>query len=197
MNTNYPGVFLKDTPPCDSTARTSDPCVPQKGTTEELVLPALIRTRAARVGLIVVALGAVAAAPLAVAGAPPAGAVTIAGANTLSDEVSVDWAGKHHPKRTTDVHLLAWNDFHGNLEPAALTQYGQFAGGAAYLATAVHDQQRQYGARQAPLMAGDNIGARPLVNGLFKEEPASFLVFLLFVVFVSVGFLVFVLGLVV
>jgi len=82
--------------------------------TEELVIPALIRSRATRVGLIVVALGAVAAAPLAVTGAPPAGAVTIAGANTLSDKVSVDWAGKHHPQRTTDVHLLAWNDFHGN-----------------------------------------------------------------------------------
>jgi 5'-nucleotidase len=151
------------------------------------VLPALIRTRAARVGLIVVALGAVAAAPLAVTGAPPAGAVTIAGANTLSDKVSVDWAGKHHPERTTDVHLLAWNDFHGNLEPAALTQYGQFAGGAAYLAKAVHDKQQEYGARQASVMAGDNIGASPLVNGLFKEEPATIMANLMNVDFASVG----------
>jgi 5'-nucleotidase len=154
---------------------------------EELVIPALIRSRATRVGLIVVALGAVAAAPLAVTGAPPAGAVTIAGANTLSDKVSVDWAGKHHPQRTTDVHLLAWNDFHGNLEPAALTQYGKFAGGAAYLAKAVHDKQKQYGARQATLMAGDNIGASPLVNGLFKEEPATIMANLMNVDFSSVG----------
>jgi 5'-nucleotidase len=151
------------------------------------VIPAFIRSRAGRVGLIVVALGAVAAAPLAVTGAPPAGAVTIAGANTLSDKVSVDWAGKHHPKRTTDVHLLAWNDFHGNLEPAALTQYGQFAGGAAYLAKAVHDKQDQYGARQATVMAGDNIGASPLVNGLFKEEPATIMANLMNVDFASVG----------
>ena len=155
--------------------------------TEELVIPALIRSRATRVGLIVVALGAVAAAPLAVTGAPPAGAVTIAGANTLSDKVSVDWAGKHHPQRTTDVHLLAWNDFHGNLEPAALTQYGKFAGGAAYLAKAVHDKQKQYGARQATVMAGDNIGASPLVNGLFKEEPATIMANLMNVDFASVG----------
>jgi 5'-nucleotidase len=151
------------------------------------VFPALIRTRAARVGLIAVALGAVTAAPLAVTGAPPAGAVTIAGANTLSDKVSVDWAGKHHPTRTTDIHLLAWNDFHGNLEPAALTQYGQFAGGAAYLAKAVHDKQQEYGARQATLMAGDNIGASPLANGLFKEEPATIMANLMNVDFASVG----------
>src|SRR4051812_28788273 len=103
------------------------------------VIPALLRSRDTRVGLIVVALGAVAAAPLAVSGAPPAGAVTIAGANTLSDKVSVDWSGQHRPARTTDVHLLAWNDFHGNLEPAGLNIYGKFAGGAAYLAKAVLD----------------------------------------------------------
>ncbi|HZE33985.1 MAG TPA: bifunctional metallophosphatase/5'-nucleotidase [Actinoallomurus sp.] len=151
------------------------------------MIPALIRSRATRVGLIVVALGAVAAAPLAVTGAPPAGAVTIAGANTLSDKVSVDWAGKHHPQKTTGVHLLAWNDFHGNLEPAALTQYGKFAGGAAYLAKAVHDKQKQYGARQATVMAGDNIGASPLVNGLFKEEPATITANLMNVDFASVG----------
>jgi 5'-nucleotidase len=151
------------------------------------VIPAVIRSRAARVGLIVAALGAVAAAPLAVTGAPPAGAVTIAGANTLSDKVSVDWAGNHRPEKTTDVHLIAWNDFHGNLEPAGLTQYGQFAGGAAYLAKAVHDKQQQYGARQATVMAGDNIGASPLVNGLFKEEPATIMANMMNVDFASVG----------
>jgi 5'-nucleotidase len=157
------------------------------GFPEELVIPALLRSRAARIGLIAVALGAVAAAPLAVTGEPKAGAVTIAGATTLSDKVSVDWSGGHHPKRTTDVHLLAWNDFHGNLEPAGLTQYGKFAGGAAYLAKAVLDRQKQYGARQATVMAGDNIGASPLVNGLFKEEPATIMANLMNVDFSSVG----------
>lgn len=151
------------------------------------MIPRLIRSRAARAGLIAVALGAVAAAPLAVTGGPPAGAVTIAGANTLSDKVSVDWAGGHRPKKTTDVHLIAWNDFHGNLEPTGLTQYGQFAGGAAYLAKSVHDLQHKYGARQATIMAGDNIGASPLVNGLFKEEPATIMANLMNVDFASVG----------
>lgn len=149
------------------------------------MIPAVIRSRAARAGLIVVALGAVAAAPLAVTGAPPAGAVTIAGANTLSDKVSVNWAGTH--QKTTDVHLIAWNDFHGNLEPAGLTQYGQFAGGAAYLAKAVHDKQKAYGARQATIMAGDNIGASPLVNGLFQNEPATIVANMMNVDFSSVG----------
>jgi 5'-nucleotidase len=135
----------------------------------------------------VVALGAVAAAPLAVTGAPPAGAVTIAGANTLSDKVSVDWAGDHRPHRTTDVHLLAWNDFHGNLQPAGLTMYGRYAGGAAFLAKAVRDRQKQYGRRQATVVDGDNIGASPLVNGLFNEEPATIVANLMNVDYASVG----------
>ncbi len=151
------------------------------------MLPALLRSRAARAGLMVVALGAVAAAPLAVTGTPPAGAVTIAGANTLSDKVTVDWAGQNRPKQTTDVHLLAWNDFHGNLEPAGLTMYGKYAGGAAYLAKAVLDKQKQYGRREATVMAGDNVGASPLANGLFHEEPATIAANLMNVDFASVG----------
>ncbi len=151
------------------------------------MIPALLRSRAARAGLIVVALGAVAAAPLAVTGTPPAGAVTIAGANTLSDKVSVDWSGNHHPKRTTDVHLLAWNDFHGNLEPQSLNIYGKFAGGAAYLAKQVLAKQKQYGSRQATLMAGDNIGASPLADGLFNGEPATQVANLMHVDYASVG----------
>ena len=69
--------------------------------------------------------------------------------------------------RTTDVHLLAWNDFHGNLEAGAgLNIYGQFAGGAAWLAKAVQDKQAPYGDKQISVIAGDNIGASPLVDGL-------------------------------
>ncbi|MGH3388220.1 MAG: bifunctional metallophosphatase/5'-nucleotidase [Actinomadura sp.] len=149
--------------------------------------PALLRSRAARAGLIALALGAVAIAPLAVPGAPPAGAVTIAGARTLSDKVAVDWAGQTKPQRTTDVHLLAWNDFHGNLEPAGLNIYGKFAGGAAFLAKAVRDRQQQYGHRQATVLAGDNIGASPLVNGLFNEEPSTIVSNFMNVDFASVG----------
>src|SRR6478609_8566520 len=75
------------------------------------------------------------------------------------------------PPRTTDVHVLAYNDFHGNLDPTTLNIYGQFAGGAAWLARAIEDKQALYGDHALTVMAGDNIGASPLVDGLFFGEP--------------------------
>ena len=56
---------------------------------------------------------------------------------------------------------------------AGINIYGKFAGGAAYLAKAVKDRQATYGDRQATVFAGDNIGASPLANGLFFEEPIT------------------------
>jgi 5'-nucleotidase len=148
--------------------------------------PTLLRTRAVRAGLMLTGLCAVIAAPLAVVSAGPANAVTIAGASTLSDQVSVDW-DHGHKDRTTDLHVLAWNDFHGNLEPAGLNIYGHFAGGAAYLAKLVKARQQQYGHRQATVLAGDNIGASPLADGLFLGEPATIVTNLMNVDFSSVG----------
>jgi 5'-nucleotidase len=150
------------------------------------MIPGFLQRRLVRGGLVLTGLAAVIAAPLAVVGAPPAAAVTIAGAETLSDTVSVDWDHGHQP-RTTDLHVLAWNDFHGNLEPAGLNIYGKFAGGAAYLAKLVHDRQAQYRGRQATVLAGDNIGASPLANGLVNEEPATIVTNLMNVNFSSVG----------
>jgi 5'-nucleotidase len=98
--------------------------------------------------------------------------VVVAGARSLSDQVTVRFS-KPDRRRTTDVHLLAFNDLHGNLEAGGLNIYGKFAGGAAYLAKAVKDRQAQYGHRQATVLAGDNIGASPLANGLFFEEPIT------------------------
>ncbi len=146
----------------------------------------LLRVRAIRAGLIVTGLAVVLTAPLAVVGAGPAGAVTIGGARTLSDQVSVTWDGSK-PVHTTDLHVLAWNDFHGNLAPGGLNIYGHFAGGAAYLAKAAHDKQAAYGRRQVTVLAGDNIGASPLANGLFHEEPATIVSNLMDVDFSSVG----------
>jgi 5'-nucleotidase len=151
------------------------------------VPPAFLRSRAARAGMIITALGAVVAAPLAVTKAPSADAVTIAGAQTLSDKVAVSWAGKTKPSKTTAIHLLGWNDFHGNLEPAALNIYGKFAGGGAYLAKAVLDKQKLYAGHVATVMAGDNIGASPLADGLFKGEPATIAGNFMNVDFASVG----------
>ena len=132
-----------------------------------------IRNRRTVVGLLAVAaVGTALLAPLATS-TGPAGAVTIDGARSLADTVEVRFEVASQGS-TTDVHLLAWNDFHGNLEAGAgLNIYGQFAGGAAWLAKAVHDKQEQYGRQQISVIAGDNIGASPLVDGLFFGEPST------------------------
>src|SRR5262245_12082197 len=131
------------------------------------------------------AVGVVLAAPLASPNKASAN-VVIAGARSLSDQVVVRYA-KANEVRTTDVHLLAFNDLHGNLEAAGNNIYGHFAGGAAYLAKMVKDRQALYGALEATVFAGDNIGASPLANGLFHEEPITIASNLMNVDFASVG----------
>jgi 5'-nucleotidase len=68
-------------------------------------------------------------------------------------------------QRTTDVHLLAFNDLHGNLEAAGLNIYGKFAGGAAYLARAIKDRQARYGTLQATVMAATTSAPAPWPTG--------------------------------
>jgi 5'-nucleotidase len=151
-----------------------------------------MRSWAAQALLVALAVGVVVGAPLATSG-PGADdqrdQVLISGARSLSDEVSVNYddAAASDDRSTTDVHLLAFNDLHGNLEAAGLNIYGQFAGGAAYLAKAVKDRQALYGQNEATVFAGDNIGASPLANGLFFEEPITIASNLMHVDFASVG----------
>jgi len=145
------------------------------------------RTWTAQVAVAALAVGVVLTAPLARSDGNEAGAVTISGARSLSDRVVVDFARDGKPRTTTDVHLLAFNDLHGNLEAAGNNIYGQFAGGAAYLAKLVKERQTLYGDRQATVFAGDNIGASPLANGLFFEEPITVASNLMNVDFASVG----------
>jgi 5'-nucleotidase len=135
--------------------------------------------------LALVALGVVLAAPLASPNRAAADPVIIAGARSLSDRVVVTY-GKAKSDRTTDVHLLAFNDLHGNLETGG-TLYGKYAGGAPYLAKMVKDRQGQYGNHQVTVHAGDNIGASPLANGLFHEEPVTIASNLMNVNLASVG----------
>ena len=135
--------------------------------------------------LAAVAIGVVLVAPLASPN-PASANVVISGARSLSDRVSVSYGDKK-PGGTTDVHLLAFNDLHGNLEAGSNNIYGHFAGGAAYLAKAIKDRQAQYGDQQVTLFAGDNIGASPLANGLFFEEPITIATNLMNVDFGSVG----------
>jgi 5'-nucleotidase len=135
--------------------------------------------------LALVAVGVVLAAPLASPNKAAADPVIISGARSLSDQVVVTY-GKSKPKRTTDVHILAFNDLHGNLETGG-TLYGRYAGGAPYLAKLVTDRQAQYGDNQVTVHAGDNIGASPLANGLFHEEPVTIASNLMNVDLASVG----------
>jgi len=146
-----------------------------------------LRSWATQMVLVVVAVSVVLVVPLAAPGGIGSGPrILITGARTISDHVSVRFASV--PSRlTTDVHLLAFNDLHGTLEPGGNNIYGQFAGGAAYLAKAVKDRQAQYGPLQATILAGDNIGASPLANGLFHEEPITIASNLMNVDFGSVG----------
>jgi 5'-nucleotidase len=144
-----------------------------------------VRNWAAQIALAGIAIAVVLAAPLASPNKAEGGPI-ISGARSLSDQIVVKFAAVP-PKSATDVHLLAFNDLHGNLEPAALNIYGHFAGGAAYLAKAVKDRQAQYGSRQATIFAGDNIGAAPLQNGLFHEEPIVLASNMMHVDFAGVG----------
>lgn len=82
------------------------------------------------------------------------------------------------PSATTDVRLIAFNDFHGNLQPPAGSS-GRVtlpdgstvnAGGAAYLATHVK-QLRSQAPNSLVMSAGDNVGASPLESALFHDEP--------------------------
>jgi 5'-nucleotidase len=82
------------------------------------------------------------------------------------------------PATTTDVRLIAFNDFHGNLQPPAGSS-GRVtlpngttvdAGGAAFLATHVKQLRAQV-RNSVVLSAGDNVGASPLDSALFHDEP--------------------------
>ncbi|MDT4958292.1 MAG: 5-nucleotidase [Pseudonocardiales bacterium] len=145
----------------------------------------VLSNRWAQLGLAATAVAAVLVAPLATNTTAKADAVTIAGARSLSDQVSVQF--EPEDRKTMDVHLLAYNDFHGTLEPGSQSLYGQFTGGAAYLAKVVKAQQARYGPNQATVFAGDGIGASPLANSLFHEEPATIVANLMHTDFASVG----------
>ncbi len=72
--------------------------------------------------------------------------------------------------QTTEVQLLAINDFHGNLEPPFLRPTGTFIGGAEYLDTHLA-QLEATNPNTLIVSAGDLIGASPLLSGLFHDEP--------------------------
>ncbi|MEO6091440.1 MAG: bifunctional metallophosphatase/5'-nucleotidase [Novosphingobium sp.] len=77
------------------------------------------------------------------------------------------------------VGIIAFNDFHGNLEPprqAVLAPDGSGgtvtvpAGGAAWLAGAIDALRRRY-THHLTVSAGDLIGGSPVTSALFLDEP--------------------------
>jgi len=145
------------------------------------------RVWAAPLVLAAIAVGVVLAAPLASPNKASAGPI-ISGARTLSDRVTVSFAAVPPGHETSDVHILAFNDLHGTLDPGGQNLYGQFAGGAAYLAKVVKAKQAEYGLdNEATVLAGDNIGASQLASALFHDEPITIATNLMHTDFGSVG----------
>jgi 5'-nucleotidase len=78
--------------------------------------------------------------------------------------------------KTTQVQVLALNDFHGQLRPPDSTSSGGRigatpAGGAEFLAQYVRDLESTNPRNTIFVSAGDVIGATPLVSAIFHDEP--------------------------
>ena len=98
------------------------------------------------------------------------------------------------PAPTVSVQIIAFNDFHGNLEAGKLAvdipgEGGVTrvpAGGAAYFASAVA-RLRAGHANSITVSAGDMISASPLVSSMFLDEPTIHAMNLVGVDFNAVG----------
>ena len=95
---------------------------------------------------------------------------------TLSLLAAFSFISAQHvdPADTVAVQLLAFNDFHGNLEPPGGSNGligSTEAGGAEYLATHLASLAAR-NPNTLIVSAGDLIGASPLLSGMFHDEPA-------------------------
>jgi 5'-nucleotidase len=117
----------------------------------------------------------------ALAAAGPAASRAAAGGDTGSGTAARQAYAERasSSKDLIGLDLLAFNDFHGNLEvvdPASSS--GRInntpAGGVAYLASLLKQERmksRAAGARPITVAAGDLIGASPLLSAAFHDEP--------------------------
>ncbi len=90
-------------------------------------------------------------------------------------------AAKAPSNKPITLSLIALNDFHGNILPPSGSvlvpdpdrpEGGKVsAGGAAYLASLVHQLKSQNPRNTLVVAAGDMLGASPLTSGLFHDEP--------------------------
>ena len=95
-----------------------------------------------------------------------------------------------------EVRILAFNDFHGNLEPPRQAVSAPMpglaepvrvpAGGAAYFASALASLRAE-NPNNVTVAAGDLIGASPLVSSMFLDEPTIHAMNLMRVDFNAVG----------
>lgn len=76
------------------------------------------------------------------------------------------------PKRTVELQLLAFNDYHGHVEagtPGSIE--GSPAGGSEYLSSML-SLLREGSKHSLTVAAGDLIGGTPSFSGLFHDEPS-------------------------
>lgn len=95
--------------------------------------------------------------------------------------LSALFAGVPTAAEPVTITLLAFNDFHGHIQPppgtvrvpdAANPQGSRVAaGGAAYLSALVQQIKARNPAHTLVVGAGDLVGAAPLASGLFHDEP--------------------------
>ncbi len=89
--------------------------------------------------------------------------------------------GAHDLANVVELRIIAFNDFHGHLEPGdnviaapdprhAGASIALRTGGAAFLATHI-DRLRAAARNSVVISAGDLIGASPLESALFRDEP--------------------------
>jgi 5'-nucleotidase len=98
------------------------------------------------------------------------------------------------PAPPVEVQILAFNDFHGNLEPPSPVEVTEpdgskhkiQTGGVAHLARAL-TQLRAGHANTVTVSAGDTIGASPLISANYLDEPTIAAMNLLGLEFNSIG----------
>jgi 5'-nucleotidase len=96
---------------------------------------------------------------------------------TPMSPVSLNFDDEEHDETVTGS-LLAFNDFHGNIDPPTGSGglvNGVPSGGAEYLAFYVKKlraEQALVSDKVITVAAGDNVGASPLVSAAFHDEPA-------------------------
>ncbi len=103
--------------------------------------------------------------------APARSAERTAGGDWPPPEVRVSWAARTPGPGAKHLRILAFNDFHGNLERPAIASTRP-AGGAAVLAAYLEAAEREAPDRTLIIHAGDQLGASPPITRLNGNEPA-------------------------